>query len=100
MWEEVMIIDRKFTIATVLATVTALTAAVSVRAGGDKIMFPAEYAKGAVYMTLERPEDKEVREYDAIQGARACATNGAPLADGDVLTVLEYPAHLAGKSKP
>jgi hypothetical protein len=57
MWEEVMTIDRKFTIATVVATVTALTAAVSVQAGGDKIMFPAEYAKGAVYMTLDRPEN-------------------------------------------
>jgi len=58
-----MITDRKFAIATTLVAVASLTAAVSVRAGGDKIMFPAEYAKGTVYMTLDWPENKQVREY-------------------------------------
>src|SRR5258708_13382101 len=79
MWEEVMTIDRKFTIATVVATVTALTAAVSVRAGGDKIMFPAEYAKGAVYLTLHRPRNKQVREHSPSPTAAVPPTKVAPL---------------------
>jgi Cytochrome P460 len=100
MWEEVMTIDRKFTIATVVATVTALTAAVSVRAGGDKIMFPAEYAKGAVYLTLDRPENKQVREYYTSQGAIDAAKKGAPLPAGTVITVVQYAAQLDPQGNP
>ncbi|HWN51539.1 MAG TPA: hypothetical protein VNO18_17265, partial [Xanthobacteraceae bacterium] len=85
-----MTIDRKFTIATTIATVAVLTAAASVRAGGEKIMFPAEYTKGAVYMTLDRPENKQVREYYTSQVAIDAAQKGAPLPNGTVITVVQY----------
>jgi len=100
MWEEVMTIDRKFTIATVVATAAALTAAVSVRAGGDKIMFPAEYAKGAVYLTLDRPENKQVREYYTSQAAIDAAKKGAPLPTGTVITVVQYAAQIDAQGNP
>jgi len=100
MWEEVMTIDRKFAVATVVATVAALTAAVSVRAGGDKIMFPAEFAKGAVYMTLDRPENKQVREYYTSQAAIDAANKGAPLPTGTVITVVQYAAQLDAQGSP
>jgi hypothetical protein len=100
MWEEVMTIDRKFTIATVVATVAALTAAVSGRAGGDKIMFPAEYAKGAVYLTLDRPENKQVREYYVSQAAIDAAKKGAPLPTGTVITVVQYAAQIDAQGNP
>ena len=95
-----MTIDRKFTIATVVAAVTALTTAVSVRAGGDKIMFPAEYTKGAVYMTLDRPENKQVREYYTSQAAIDAARKGAPLPNGTVITVVQYAAQLDAQGNP
>jgi hypothetical protein len=100
MWEEVMTMDRKFTIAAVVATVAALTAAASVQAGGDKIMFPAEYAKGAVYMTLDRPENKQVREYFTSQAAIDAAKKGAPLPTGTVITVVQYAAQLDAQGNP
>src|SRR6266436_9082557 len=100
MWEEVMTIGRKCTIATVVATVAALTAAVSVRAGGDKIMFPAEYAKGAVYLTLDRPENKQVREYYTSQAAVDAAKKGAPLPNDTVITVVQYAAQLDPQGNP
>jgi len=50
-----MILRRNFTIATIVVTVAGLGAAVSVRAGGDKVAFPQSYGKGVVYMTLDRP---------------------------------------------
>ena len=37
--------------------------AVTAQAGGDKIAVPADYAKGVVYMTLDRRENKQVRKY-------------------------------------
>jgi hypothetical protein len=60
-----MTIRGNFATTTVLVTVAGLAATVSARAGGDKIVFPAEYTKGVVYMTLDRPENKQVREYFA-----------------------------------
>ena len=95
-----MTIDRKFTIATTIATVAVLTAAASVRAGGEKIMFPAEYTKGAVYMTLDRPENKQVREYYTSQVAIDAAQKGAPLPNGTVITVVQYAAQLDAQDNP
>jgi hypothetical protein len=95
-----MTIKRTFGVTTVVATVAALTAAVSVRAGGDKIMFPAEYAKGAVYVTLDRPENKQVREYYTSQAATDAAKKGAPLPTGTVITVVQYAAQLDAQGNP
>jgi hypothetical protein len=100
MWEEAMTIDRKFAGATAVATVAALAAAVSVQAGGDKIMFPAEYAKGAVYMTLDRPENKQIREYYTSQAAIDAARKGASLPTGTVITVVQYAAQLDAQGNP
>ena len=44
-------------------------AAPTAQAGGDKVAFPADYAKGVVYMTLDRAENKQVREYFTSQAA-------------------------------
>ena len=95
-----MIRSREFAVVTAVATVAALTAVVSVRAGGDKIMFPAEYAKGAVYMTLDRPENKQVREYYTSQVAIDAAKKGAPLPTGTVITVVQYAAQLDREGNP
>lgn len=95
-----MMIARKFTIGTTIAAGAALAAAGSVRAGGDKIMFPAEYAKGAVYLTLDRPENKQVREYYSSQAAIDAAKKGAPLPTGTVITVVQYAAQLDAQGNP
>jgi hypothetical protein len=93
-------IGRKLSVATVIATVAAVTAAVSVRAGGDKIMFPAEYGKGVVYLTLDRPDNKQVREYYASQAAVDAAKKSAPLPNGTVITVVQYAAQLDPQGNP
>ena len=95
-----MIRSREFAVVTAVATVAALTAVVSVRAGGDKIMFPAQYANGAVYMTLDRPENKQVREYYTSQVAIDAAKKGAPLPTGTVITVVQYAAQLDREGNP
>jgi hypothetical protein len=91
---------RKFIIATAIAAVAALVAAGSVQAGGDKIMFPAEYAKGTVYMTLDRPENKQVREYYTSPAAIDAARKGASLPTGTVIAVVQYAAQLDPQGNP
>ena len=36
--------------------------AVGARAGGDKVVFPADYDKGVLYTTVDRPDNKQYRE--------------------------------------
>jgi hypothetical protein len=95
-----MTVRRNFVVTTIVASVAALAAAASVRAGGDKILFPAEYAKGVVYMTLDRPENKQVREYLTSQEAVDAARKGASLPNGTVITVVQYAAQLDAQGNP
>jgi hypothetical protein len=74
--------------------------AVAAQAGGDKVAFPADYAKGVVYMTLDRPENKQVREYLTSQAAVDAAKKGDPLPQGTVITVAQYAAQLDAQGNP
>ena len=87
-------------LAALVASVAGLSLAVSVRAGGDKVAFPADYTKGVVYMTLDRPENKQVREYFTSQEAVDAAKKGAPLPNGTVITVAQYAAQLDPQGNP
>jgi hypothetical protein len=73
---------------------------VTAQAGGDKIAFPVDYAKGVIYMTLDRPENKQVREYFASQAAVDAAKKGDPLPQGTVITVAQYAAQLDADGNP
>jgi hypothetical protein len=92
--EEIMVIRTKLILATTVAIVGGLAVAVESRAGADNIAFPADYAKGVVYMTLDRPENKQVRDYITSQAAVDAAGKGARLPDGTVITVVQYAAQL------
>jgi len=89
----------KLAIAAIAATVAGLTAA-QVRAGGDRVAFPENYAKGMVYLTLDKPDNKQVREYFTSPAAVEAARKGAPLPDGTVITVVQYAAQLDAQGNP
>jgi cytochrome c553 len=91
---------RASLIAVLVTTVAVLAVSAQVRAGGDKVAFPAEYAKGVVYMTLDRPENKQVREYFTSQAAVDAAKKGEPLPQGTVITVAQYAAQLDAQGNP
>ena len=95
-----MTLRTNVTIAALVAAVAALAIAVEVRAGGDKVAFPANYASGVVYMTLDRAENKQVREYFTSQAAVDAAKKGEPLPDGTVITVVQYAAQLDAQGNP
>jgi hypothetical protein len=87
----------KLAVAMIVATAAG---AIAVRAGGDKIVFPENYGKGVVYMTLDRPENKQVRDYYTSAQAAEAAKKGAPLPDGTVITVVQYAAQLDPQGNP
>ena len=91
---------RQFAIALAVAIVAGLGVSAQVLAGGDKVAFPQDYAKGVVYMTLDRPENKQVREYFTSPAAVDAAKKGAPLPNGTVITVAQYAAQLDAQGNP
>ncbi len=80
----------KVYIASVVALVAGLAVTATVRAAGDKVAFPQEYAKGVLYWVQDRPANKQVREYYTSQAAIDAAKAGAPMPSGTVITVVQY----------
>ena len=83
-----------------LAAVAALIVADAVRAGGDKVAFPANYAEGVLYSTLDRPDNKQYREFYTSRAALDAAKKGAPLPSGTVITMVQYAAKLDAQGNP
>ena len=90
----------KLMVAAGVVAVAGLTAAVQVRAGGDRVAFPENYAKGVVYLTLDKADNKQVREYFTSPAAVEAAKKGLPLPDGTVITAVQYAAQLDAQGNP
>jgi hypothetical protein len=73
---------------------------VGVSAGGDKIMFPEDYAKGVLYTTVDRPDNKQYRELFSTPEAIAAVKAGRPIPSGTVLTLVQYRAKLNAAGEP
>ena len=72
-----------------------------VRAGGDKVAFPADYQKGVLYSVVDRPDNKQYRElYVSPASAIQAAKRGEPLPHGTVLTLVQYRAVLDAQGNP
>ena len=74
--------------------------AMSAQAGGDKVAFPAEYAKGVLYTTVDRPDNKQFRELFTSAAAIEAAKKGQPMPDGTVMTLVQYAAKLDAQGNP
>jgi hypothetical protein len=83
-----------------VAAVAAVSLTVAVRAGGDKVVFPENYAKGVLYTTVDRPDNKQYREIYTSQAAVDAAKKGEPLPDGTVITLIQYKAKLGADGNP
>lgn len=70
------------------------------RAGGEKVAFPAGYAKGVLYAVVDRPDIKQYRELYAPAEAVAAVKAGKALPDGTVLTLVQYKAQLDAAGNP
>jgi hypothetical protein len=82
------------------AIACAVLFAASARAGGEKVAFPENYAKGVLYTTVDRADNKQYRELYTSAEAVAAAKKGQPLPNGTVITLVQYAAKLDDKGNP
>ena len=86
-------------VATLSLAAVALT--VGVRAGGEKIAFPENYAKGVLYTTVDRPDNKQYPGALCDAGGhRAAVKAGQPIPSGSVLTLVQHKAKLDADGNP
>ena len=85
-----------------LATVAALavSAYAQFASGGSKIGFPENHAKGVLYTTVDRADNKQYREIYASPEAVAAAKKGEGLPSGTVLTLVQFKAKLDAQGNP
>jgi hypothetical protein len=83
-----------------VAALAAVSLTVTVRAGGDKIAFPENYAKGVLYTTVDRPDNKQYRELFSTPEAIAALKAGQPIPSGTVLTLVQYKAVVNAAGDP
>jgi Cytochrome P460 len=91
---------NKVTVASIAATAAVLAFATPAGAGGDKISFPAAYAEGVLYTTVDRPDIKQYRELYTSPEAVLAAKKGEPLPANTVITLVQYAAKLDASGNP
>jgi hypothetical protein len=97
---EIMTICRPAAVTAVLGLLAVSVAAVQVRAGGDKVVFP-DYANHVLYTTVDRADNKQFRElYVSPPAAIEAAKKGEPLPSGTVLTLVQYAAQVDPQGNP
>jgi hypothetical protein len=86
--------------ASCIAALAAVSLSVAVRAGGEKVSFPQDYAKGVLYATVDRPDNKQFRELYAPKDAIDAVKAGKPMPSGTVLTMVNFKAKLNAAGEP
>ena len=82
------------------AVIAGTAVVVPVLAGGDKVAFPADYDKGVLFTTVDRPDNKQYRELFTSAAAIEAAKKGEPLPSGTVITLVQYAAKLDAQGNP
>lgn len=83
-----------------IAALAAVSLTAAVRAGGDKVAFPETYAKGVLYTTVDRPDNKQYRELYTSAEAIAALKAGKPIPSGTVITMVNFKAKLNAAGEP
>ncbi len=91
---------KSVAISVALACASAALVAVIAHAGGDKVAFPEDYAKGVMYTTVDRADNKQFRELYTSAAAIEAAKKGQPLPSGTVITLVQYAAKLDPAGNP
>src|SRR5438093_12915325 len=94
------IMTRKLSAITLTAALAASAAAIQVRAAGDKIAFPENFASGVMYTTVDRADNKRYLELFTAPAALDAAKKGEPLPSGTVITIVNYNAQVDAQGNP
>jgi plastocyanin len=86
--------------ATLAAMCGAVGQSATVAPGPNQVAFPADWAKGQLYATVDRPDVKQYRELYAAPEVVAAVRAGKPVPDGAVLTLAAYMAQQDANGVP
>ena len=68
--------------------------------GPNNVAFPADWAKGTMYGTVDRPDTKQYRGLYTSAESLAAVRAGKPIPDGTVLTLAAYMAQVDANGVP
>jgi hypothetical protein len=83
-----------------VAAVSGIVLALEVRAGADRVAFPQNYATGVMYLSVDKPQTKQVHQIHAMPQAFEAARKGEPMPTGTVFTTVVYAAKLDAEGNP
>ena len=83
-----------------IAFATILFGLFSAKAGGDKVAFPENYAKGVKWLIVDKPQLKRINEYYATPDALEAARKNQPMPEGTVFVGAQYQIQLDGQGNP
>jgi hypothetical protein len=83
-----------------LSALAVLSTIAPVGAGGDKVTFPADYAKGVMYTSHDLIDAKEFREFYITSIALDAARKDQTLPTGTVITLARYNVQLDARGNP
>jgi hypothetical protein len=106
-----MIVRKSVAAWLALATVGVSIVAPQVRAGGDKVAFPENYAEGVIYTTVDRAvsakpptagleNTAQFREHYVTAAALEAMRKGEPTPSGTVMAMVKYRAKLDAHGQP
>jgi hypothetical protein len=96
-----MAIGKTIAVSSAIVCAALALVAATARAGGDKVVFPENYASGVLYTTVDRADNKQFRElYVSPPAAVEAAKKGEPMPDGTVITLVQYAALLDVNGSP
>jgi hypothetical protein len=87
-------------VACIVGLAAATGGSLVAHAGAEKIAFPANFASGVLYATIDRPDAKQQRELYASAEAVKAALEGKPMPHGTVITEVLYRAVLDSAGNP
>ena len=68
--------------------------------GPNKVAFPADWAKGSMYATVDRPDTKQYREFYTTPDVLEAVREGKPVPDGAVIVLAAYMAQVDAAGVP
>jgi hypothetical protein len=83
-----------------LAIMGGILLSAGVEAGGENVVFPENYAKGVLYTTVDRADNKQYRELYVTPEAIAALKAGKAIPSGTVITLVQYKALLTAAGDP
>jgi len=87
-------------VAAVVGAAVTSGIALNVRAAADKVAFPEDYAKGVLYLSIDKADTKQYRDFYVTPAAIDALKKGQPVPSGTVITQPIYKAKLNGDGNP